>query len=484
MSRELERAIERAVRAGLLARGDRLVVAFSGGPDSTALLHLLHRYSARWDWRLVAAHVNHGLRAGEAERDAEAARAFAERLGVPFERGDLDVPAVVARTKENVQAAARRLRYAFLREVAARHGASKIALAHHADDQAETVLLRLVRGAGPSGLAGIPERRREGDVEVVRPLLGVTKADILEYCEAHGLLFCRDSGNETRRYDRNRIRLDVMPVLRELNPAVSAAISRLAGIVREEDAYLDEAARCAATEGVRMETGEASFSRAWFCGLPLALQRRVIKLILNYLSEQEKAQGWTDWTWAHAEAVREAVVKPSPPNADFAVRRDVRLRRQYDEIRLFLDVSGGGRDGPLQVTARAVSIDVSADGELRWFGAVLVWNRIPASELARRSLDARREAAFDADALVCPVAVRSWRPGDRMQVLGMEGTKKVQDLFVDDKVPVCRRRLLPVVTDGVGDILWIPGVRRSRLALVTETTERVLYMKYCDQDCD
>ena len=180
-------------------RGDAVVVAVSGGPDSVTLLHILFLLSGRYGWRLVAAHVNHRFRGAESDREAAFVADFAAKLGLPCRIATIDVPAFIEETALNAQTAARIKRYAFLHEVAAEFGAARIALAHHADDQAETLVMRILRGTGPTGLAGMPERRWEKKVELIRPLLRIYKSELLHYLAEHDLPYCLDSSNDERK---------------------------------------------------------------------------------------------------------------------------------------------------------------------------------------------------------------------------------------------------------------------------------------------
>ena len=183
---------------GLWSPGDTMVVAVSGGPDSMALLHVLHRLSATESLSLVAAHVDHGFRGEESAKEAESVRQYAASLGIPCESTFIDMPAYIEESRMNGQAASREKRYDYLLGVAHTYGASRIALAHHADDQAETVLMRILRGTGLGGLAGISISRPEKNVELIRPFLRTYKADILRYCKLWAIPYSQDSSNGQR----------------------------------------------------------------------------------------------------------------------------------------------------------------------------------------------------------------------------------------------------------------------------------------------
>ena len=265
----------------LWSPGDRIVVAVSGGPDSTALLHMLHRLAPSERLTIVAAHVDHGFRGEVSAREAESVRQLASSLGVPCETAFIDVPAYIEETGMNAQAAARLRRYAFLHETAAKYGASRIALAHHADDQAETVMMRILRGTGPGGLAGIPIRRSEKNVELIRPLLRTYKADILRYCENWRLAYSHDSSNGNRTYTRNAVRLDVLPYLAKFNPQLSEALVRLSELATAEDDWMERETAAAFERYVMTGREGCQMNRKALLDLHVALHRRLINLILN-----------------------------------------------------------------------------------------------------------------------------------------------------------------------------------------------------------
>ena len=224
-------------RHQMLREGERVLVGLSAGPDSSALLHALVLLAPRLKLRLEAAHVHHRIRGEQADRDAEAARALAERLRVPFWLETVDVPAYARSQGLSLETAARLLRLQALERVAARQGCSRVALGHTADDQAETVLMWVLRGTGPAGLAGIPPVRGI----FVRPLLAVWRRDVLAYCEAAGLSPVQDETNLSLRHLRNRLRLEVLPYLEStVRPGVREALWRLAAIALDEHAYMQQ----------------------------------------------------------------------------------------------------------------------------------------------------------------------------------------------------------------------------------------------------
>ncbi|WP_181592901.1 tRNA lysidine(34) synthetase TilS [Paenibacillus sp. YN15] len=455
------------VKYKLFEPGDRIVVAASGGPDSTALLHLLFLLSGEAGWRLAVAHANHGFRPDESAREAEFVRRQAERLELPFYYRELDVPGYLKQHGGNSQDAARRLRYDFLADTARVWQAEKIALAHHADDQAETVLMRILRGTGVSGLGGMSFVQERDGLKLVRPLLRMDKNRLLRELERLQEDYVTDSSNACAKYTRNRIRLETLPFLSKHNPSVVQALNRLAETAAADDDFLEGEAVRAVAQLARQGPEEVRFSRPDFACLHVALQRRFIKLILNYLF------GTTEnLDFAAVEQIRLALLEEGAPNRRMTVSGKICLDREYDAVRLGRSPgSAAPRDYVYPLPA------ASGQFALAETGGRLEIALAPAADMASETA-CSHEARFDAEELLFPLQLRNRRPGDRMQVDGLNGSKKVKDIFIDDKVPRFRREHTPVVTDAGGVILWIPGIRRAGAAKVTENTKQILRLRY------
>ncbi len=271
MDRFRNRVAATIARHGMIAPGDVVLVALSGGTDSTALLHALSRLAVRLRYRVCACHIHHGLRGADADADAEHAGCFAGSLGIFFSRLRADVHAYTKEHKLSLEEAAREVRYLLLAQAAQACGANRIATGHTADDQAETVLLNLLRGAGPTGLSGIPPVRGS----IVRPLIEITREDVEQYCRAEGIAYRIDQSNRDLRFTRNRIRHRILPALREIQPRVTEALCRLAEVMRAEDEFIAAQAR---TELERFEQrGDLTLPIAEFAQLHPALRRRLAR---------------------------------------------------------------------------------------------------------------------------------------------------------------------------------------------------------------
>ena len=394
----------------LLAPGESVAVGVSGGADSVALLHLLHRLG----YAVTAAHLHHGLRP-EADEDERFVRETAGRLGVPFLSKRADVPRRAREEGISVEMAARRERLAFFREI----GAQTVALAHQADDQVETFLLRLLRGAGPEGLGGMRYERRFDGLRIVRPLLDVPRATLRAWLESEGLPWREDASNADERILRNRVRHTLLPLLeRDFNPAVRRVILRTMRILREENEWLD---RLLETLPEREDA-------------PIAERRR--RLRRRLLDEAEI----DELPFEALERIIEAAGKGGSR---------------------FVELPGGKRAAVEYGRVRIEETSALPSAPPRWrltreegFGIRRDHGKGPGVLPAEASFSAERMG--DAAPRVRPV-----RPGDRFAPLGMDGTRKLQDILTDCKVPRARRSRVPVV-ECCGEIIWVPGYRIAR----------------------
>ncbi|WNR44785.1 tRNA lysidine(34) synthetase TilS [Paenibacillus roseipurpureus] len=449
--------------------GDVIVVAVSGGPDSVALLHVLFRLAATYTWKLVVAHVNHQFRGAESDAEAAFVARLAAEWGLPCEIGVINVPAYIEEASLNGQAAAREKRYEFLHVVAEQYGAKRIALAHHADDQAETVLMRILRGTGPSGLIGMLERRAEKKVELIRPFLRIYKSDIVNYCAQHDIAYCQDSSNGSRKYFRNQIRLDVMPMLQQYNEQLPESLNRLSDVMGAEDEFLAAETNKVFSRLITCQTSLQSniyrLERCDFAELHVALQRRLIKLILNCLCmERERL------VFAQIERIRELIVNEQLSNQVLQVDEQVYIVREYGSIQ-FQTFEPDPKPYAYEIGSESDTLCLPDMTELSYS-----WITLDAYKQVESTSQAT-DVFLDGDQVSMPLQIRSRRSGDRMEPFGLNGSKKVKDMFIDAKIPPSRREVIPLLTDASGRILWIAGFRRSKHALVEPDTKRVLHMK-------
>ncbi len=442
-------------RFGLLADGDRVLVAFSGGQDSSALLHLL--LGLRDEMRIAVglAHFNHKLRASS-DADADFARATAARAGLPVYVGARDVRRHARIHKLNLEEAARDLRYEFLRSAARKFKATRIATGHTLTDQAETMLMRLLRGAGPRGLAGISPRP-EG--MLIRPLLGIRREEIADYVRANGIVLRADETNLDRRLFRNRIRIDLLPALESLEPAALRHLGRLAELLRDDEALLESVTDTAWRELAGRRNNVLALDAAALAGLPPALARRIVRRYLSALRGDLRGVTFDD-----VERILSLA-----NGKERTVRGALVLRRDGDLLFPF-DPNARTRRAPDLAWDGKKPIVLPGD-----WGSFEAGFRKNAGD-GLRPRDDRKEAALDASGIRFPLMIRGRLPGDRYRPLGAPGSKKLKEILRAKKIPVDHRDGLPVFLSG-GEILWIPGLPVSEDHKVKASTRKILVIR-------
>lgn len=449
-------SFEQAVRAtverrGMLKGGEHVLLAVSGGADSLALLHAMHALAPALRFDLHVAHFDHGWRA-DSGKDADFVRAEADRLGIGCTVGTAEPGRARGRSPEED---ARNKRMAFLSATARAIGATRIATGHTLDDQAETVLMRVLVGAGKRGISGIPPVRWW----VIRPLIDLRRADTQEYCRALGLRPLQDPTNEDTSLLRNRIRLHALPMLREgFNRRLDEQLARMADIARDEDYYLDQqAALAAAPERVG---DELSLRLDVLLAMPVPLQRRAIRLLARTLGPGIDAE--------HTEAVR-ALAAKGKTGSSLDLPGLLTARLEYGCL-----VVGTDDAKPLPRTPTVLTVPGETE-LLAWGTRMVTW---VTDERPSDWPDGVQRCVVDAERVPSPLLVRRWRTGDTFRPLGMARRKKVGDFFTDARVPVRRRREVPIVSGEDGTIVWIAGHRIDDRVKVTERTRSFLWMGF------
>ncbi len=473
----LHNHVVRALRArALLQPGQSVLVAVSGGPDSVALLSILHSLAAAWTLSLHVVHCNYGLRGAESEEDASFVAALCRRLAVPCLVRPLHARERKPGASSSLQARARELRYRLFRDLATELHADRVALGHTADDQAETVLLRMLRGAGLRGLAGMPHIR---DHLFVRPLLGVTREEILSYLQAAGLSYRTDSSNAKSVYLRNRIRLELLPLLESLTPAATRLLARQADIVRADDQLLDRlAARCLQRVTQRGDATRLVLDRAAFRRQPLALQSRMLRLASQTLAPASAGlrRDQTLSILASLTTKRSGRVWEVGPVKVSADQEALEIMLRSERSLPAVPETGSPRGAPVwdseEVTLQSLPVTASwlPTGEV-----IRVRSVTPARGLALLKHPSSAAALLDADRLALPLTIRSWRRGDWFVPTGMAGRrKKLQDYFTDAKLGRSMREHIPLLLSR-DQIAWIVGRRvDARFAATASTTRFML----------
>jgi tRNA(Ile)-lysidine synthase len=436
--------MERTIRQQrLFGPGATLVVALSGGADSSALLDLLSRL-AGYHLRLIAAHLNHRLRGAESDTDQEFCALLAARYSIPFETQRIDVAALASAQRLNLEDAGRQARIRFLDASARKHGATAVVLAHHADDQAETVLMRLLRGSGTTGLSGMAYRNERG---YVRPLLEITRPEISQYLCERGLEWREDASNSDTAYLRNRIRHELLPLLEEYNPAIRAGLAATAAILGDDEALLTAMTERASAGMFRTGEGSIACSIARLRLHEPALQRRILRHAFRQIAGSLEGVGQR-----HIHAII-TMIAADRPNARLDLPHGITAMREYDRLML-IRTAGTVPDAPFELV-------IAAPGCFPLGGGTI---SVAATATAVIPTDAGT-ALFDLSRTPFPWRVRTFRPGDRMIPLGMSGSKKVKDIFIDRKIPPSERRRIPLLFCG-DDLLWIAGVCASEVCRV------------------
>ncbi|HYH03484.1 MAG TPA: tRNA lysidine(34) synthetase TilS, partial [Bacillota bacterium] len=435
----------------------RVVVGFSGGIDSVCLLHLLKSLT-EYELDLWALYVNHQLRPLENKAEIELLNRLGTEWGVHTRAVAINIPEKISQKQQSLQLIARQERYkafeAFQKEV----GAQRIALAHHQDDQVETVLYRIIRGTGPEGLAGMPVIR---DQCYIRPLMAVSRIEIRQYVSQHQLNWIEDSSNKKLIYCRNRIRHQLLPELEaSYNPRIKNGLLRLAQLAGEQSDFLEKLTEKYCQELIRFEDGAVRVRLEPFLQLHAALQYRLLKKALAKVEPFYQIESTSLIKIREKINLEKNNFKPVHIYKGIVVKvsenwiRFIRPRPsvKYESSRSSLSVPGVTvlEDLKLQVTIRQ---DVPPEN----------W-----------SLTSRNEVYVDADSLNLPLAIRSWKAGDSLRPLGAPGRQKLHDFYINAKVPRDQRNLTPLLVDSDDRIIWVMGYRLCEDFKVNPDTRRIL----------
>lgn len=448
-STELPMRVESAIAKRKLFRdGQGILLAVSGGVDSMVLLHVLGRLAKSHGWKLAVAHFNHQLRGARSDADERLAGAAARKLKLRFVAGRGDVRLFARENGLSIEMAARKLRHDFFARTAAKMKIPAIALAHHADDQIELFFLRLLRGAGSDGLAGMKwcnDSPSAAKIRLARPLLNLTKAELREFAAENKIAFSEDASNASINIQRNRIRHELIPLLTQhYQPGLSRKLLRLMDVVGAEAEFVAQTAR-EWLEGKRAQKFEH---------LPLALQRRVIHLQL--LAQKVSPE------FDLVERLRLRSGQFITVSADCAVFRDAGGMVYAQKVELF------------QFNAQKRKLSLSGKGrEIRFGGLRINWETADDNGMANAPKASGVEY-FDADKVGSAICLRWWQPGDRFQPIGTASAKKLQDLFTNLKVPRGERHRRVVAETGQGELFWVEGLRMAEKFKLDKHTARRL----------
>ena len=446
---------------GMLAEGDRLVVAVSGGPDSVALLHALTSLRATYKIELRAAHLEHGLRGEAALDDMRFVEELCRGLGIPLTAKSVKMAEIAASSSLSLEAVARKTRYAFLEEVRAGTGAGKIATGHSANDQAETLLLNLLRGSGITGLRGI---RPAIEGRIIRPLIEAKREEILSYLEERGLESRTDASNYDDAFDRNRVRNLLLPLIeKEFNPRVIDSLVRTASVFSLVGAYFDTEVAAVTKACASREDGRITVNLEIFVAVPHIVKLFTLYALVRSLEGDDQVVSFDTLSALLNVAER------SQSGSRIDIGSGIVAVKEHARLLIGRDIA------PAEVYEVPIAIPGStrADAAKCSFEVSVLEETQGSGDLYKSS----GTAYFDLDKLVLPLVARSWREGDKFVPFGLSGSKKVHDVFIDEKVPISERSRTPIVCDAE-DILWVAGVRRADRAKITDGTKTILRIAY------
>jgi len=478
----LQRVEQNIQNRRLLQSGQPVLAAVSGGPDSMVLLRVLHGLSSRHHWKLTVAHFNHRLRGRSSDADERLVRRAAAALKLPFVAGRGDVKGLARKSKLSIEMAARQLRHEFLARAAQERKIRAVVLAHHADDQVELFFLRLLRGAGGEGLAGMKWRSPspvDSKIRLLRPLLDATKEELRRFARENKIRFREDATNAQLEMPRNRLRNELLPLLRRrYQPALTRTVLRLMEIVGAEADWTGESARqwlvskqqkvgrtprpvLARKPGradllVGLDARQRVPTRLVFNDLPVAVQRRVLQLQLS--------EAGVPSDFELIESLRQSADVPVSVGTHLSVVRDAigMIRR-----RPTCPAGFNANETTVKLAGRA--------GEVNFDGVRVCW-RLDAQKTTGRPAARTAGEFFDAGKIGGQILLRHWRPGDRFQPIGLKSAVKLQDLFTNAKIPRARRRELAVAATASGEIFWVEKLRiGERFKLTPQTRRRLVW---------
>ena len=455
----IKKVIKTIEKYKLLDKEDRVVAALSGGPDSTALLVALAQISKLLDFSIIVAHYNHGLRGTSSDEDEKYSQELAIKLGLIFVSGKMDQK--LRQKGKSPEDFYRQQRYQFLDKVAEDYNAQKIALGHNIHDQAETVLLNLLRGSGLGGLKGILPMR-EG--KFIRPLIEVSRGEIIAFLSEAGISYCQDSSNESKIYLRNKIRFELIPYLKEkFNPRIEENLAQMAEILRQDDEYIRNSVQEAlkSTYIQNQSNRIISLNIEYIKGLAPAIRSRLFKKILESLNPEKNG-----FSFSNIKAL-ERLAQVTESGKRISLPLGIEAKREYDSLILERD----------KICLKQVDYEypVNIPGIIH----VKETNRtISIEKTFRDKIDQhnKNKVYLDLDKIQQPVILRNRRDGDRFQPLGMKGRQKIKSLFINQKIPRNKRNEVMLLVDR-NSVIWIENIHLSERVKISPQTINILALE-------
>ncbi len=447
----IDRVLKTIKKHAMINQGDTLLIGLSGGPDSVCLTAILDKLRHNFNISLHALYVNHGMRPEENTKEESFCKEYCDKLDITFHTRSVDVRSFANENKLNIQETARELRYEMLEEVAEDIHATRIAVGHNADDQAETIFMRLIRGSGRRGLSGILPFRGM----IIRPLIEIERSMVEKFLEDElGQSFLLDSSNLNEDYLRNWLRLNVMNEVKKHNPSITRDLSRTADILRQEDNYLEV---IVTKTLMRLISRKSDTSIELFLSPLETLEKSVLRRVLRRAIDA--TSGLRGISFVHVEDIIE-LIRGGKSGDRLNMPKGLRAIRNYATLQLTLEVPGSFSEHTLNVPGEII---IQEQG-------VIIEAEIIEEEV---ETDGRSTATFDLKELTLPLSIRPRQNGDFFYPRGMGKKKKLQDFFVDEKVPRDSRNAVPIVLSG-HDIIWIAGYRADDRYKPSEQTEKIL----------
>lgn len=475
----LDKVKETILTYKMLSKGDSVVIALSGGPDSVVALHLLKQLESQYKLKLFIGHLNHGLRGGEAFLDQKFCEELGEKLEIPVYTAKVYIKSLKKKEAgKSIEDLARRERYKFLEKLAKKVNASKIVLGHTADDQVETVIMRFIRGAGTKGLSGIPPKRRlVSGIWIVRPLISVFREGILEYLRKKKILYVEDSTNKELIFFRNKIRHELLPLLSKYNPNIKNIIQSTGTNMALINNYLEEVVEkeFRAISNITKDCVKVNSDKLNSCHP--ALSQMLICRIMKEIDPSVQLE---------SQIVKKVLVLVGDTSGSKIINlpKGIKVSREYGK----LFFSKGKRrinkkkyiaemalNGKTRISKRNILITsklCKENGSSSYLSYEYISNLHNIFQKKRLSF----KADLDYDTLLHPLIIRNRRLGDVFHPIGMKGTKKVKDIFIDEKVPRAYRDEIPIFVSG-NEICWIVGYRIGEKFKVKLQTKRILRIK-------
>ena len=471
IEKKIHRTVEQTLRTyRMVQNGDAVLVAVSGGADSVVLVDILLELAPKYSLRMAIAHLNHCLRQSESDRDETFVASLAKRLELPFYVGREDVRRYQERHRLSLEDAARQVRYGFYDSIAAKYGYGKIALGHHGDDNAELVLMNLLRGSGPLGLSGISPVR---DNKIVRPLINLRRSEIMDYVAAKNLDYVTDSSNWDLKYHRNKIRARLMPDLKsEYNPKLIESLNRLTAIVGAEEEWIEDLIHPIYEKAIVFKgKNKLGLSIPELNQQPIAVRRRLIRKAIRWAKGNLRRIAFV-----HVESVCQlAQIGPTSGLLDLPDR--IRIRRDHNVLTISKEGINLRRLDGIRFLSetRAYEYPLSRPAKIFVEEAEvhISFSEIPKAQSLDLQPSGHRIVFFDMDKIRFPLVIRNFRPGDRFRPLGSSGNQKLKKFFIDHKVSRIERAKCPIVLSR-NKIIWVAGHRLDNAVRIGPQTQRIL----------